>query len=349
MSGRWKTWLGIAVSAAAVWYAARGVEWAEVGGALANADYRFLALVLVLTPAVNIAMRALRWHILLAPARRVRLADCMAATAIGLMANNVLPARIGEFVRAYALGRRRSVPTGTAFGALFVERMLDGFAVVGLLYAVTFFEDLPAWVDTTARIGFWIFTGFLVFQLGMALRPGAFVRGVRWLSQRLFGGRFETAAERVVVTFVDGFRLLRRPALVTVSVVLAFVQWGLISALYYLGFIAFGLAERVGWAGALFTDSVVSLGVAVPSSPGFVGTFQAFVVESLAVFGIGASEAFSFSVGFHAASWLGVTAVGLAVFLMEGLSWRDLERSEAELGRELEEEYTEDVEREIGA
>ncbi|CAN5119243.1 lysylphosphatidylglycerol synthase transmembrane domain-containing protein [soil metagenome] len=333
---RWKAWVGVAVSVIAIWYAARGVDWAEVGEALAGADYGILALVLVLTPMVNVGARAIRWRILLQPVRRVRLADCIAATAIGLMANNVLPARVGEFVRAYTLGRRGATPTGTALGALFVERMLDGFALTGLLYAVTLVQDLPGWVDTTARVAFGVFFGLLVFQLVLAFRPTAFVRFASWASRRLFDGRFEEAVDRVVVTFVDGFRLLRQPALVAVSVVLAFLQWTLISALYYLGLAAFGLAARVGWAGAFFTDSVTTLGVAVPSSPGFVGTFQAFVVKSLEVFGIEPAAAFSFSVGFHAASYLGVTAVGLAFFLRAGLSWRDLEVSEEEIEAGLE-------------
>ena len=335
----WKAWVGIAVSLIAIWYASRGVDWSSVGRALVDADYGILALVLVLTPVINIGMRALRWKVLLLPVGRVRLADCFSATAIGLMTNNVLPARIGEFVRAYALGRRRAVPTGTAFGALFVERLLDGFALVGLLLAVTLVRELPEWVDTTARVAFAIFAGFLALQLGFALRPGAFVRLTRWISRRVMGGRFEEAAERAIVTFVDGFRLLRRPGLLVLSVFLAFVQWSLISGLYYLGLAAFGLAVQAGLAGAFFTDSVTSLGVAVPSSPGFVGTFQAFVVESLEVFGISPSAAFSFSVGFHAVSYVAITAVGAWFFLRAGLSWREIERSEEDVEQELEEEY----------
>lgn len=341
---KWRVWVGVAISAVAIWYAARGVEWGAVGGALARADYGLLALVLVLSPLVNVGVRALRWRVLLLPVRRVRFADCVSATAIGLMANNVLPARIGEFVRAYALGRRRVVPTSTAFGALFVERMLDGFALVGLLYAVTLLHDLPGWVDTTARVALWIFIGALAFQVGIAFKPDAFVRAARWGSRRLFRGRFDEAVERIVTTFVDGFRLLKRPYLMAASLVLAFAQWTLISALWYLGLGAFGLAGQAGWAGAFFTDSVASLGVAIPSSPGFVGTFQAFVVKSLEVFGVDPTAAFSFSIGFHAISYAGVTAVGLAYFFRTGLSWSDLGRSEKALERELDDEFEESIE-----
>lgn len=337
---RWKTWLGLAVSLAAIAWAVRGVEWGEVGEALAEADYAVLAVVFVMSAVVNIGTRGLRWWILLLPAPRpARFGSCLRATAIGLLANNVLPARIGEFVRAWALGRRDRIPTGTAFGGLFVERMLDGFALVGLLYGLTFLHDFPPWVETTARVAFFIFLGFLGFQVVLVLWPRAFLALVRTVSSRVLGGRFAEPLERTIVAFIDGIHLLTRPGLIVVSVVLAFVQWSLVAVTYWLALVAFGLEAQVGWVGAFFTNSVTTLGVAVPSSPGFVGTFQAFVVKSLEVFGVDKSMAFSYSVGYHIVNYTGVTAIGLWVFLREGLSWRQLERSEEVLERELEEEF----------
>ncbi|HUP19959.1 MAG TPA: lysylphosphatidylglycerol synthase transmembrane domain-containing protein [Gemmatimonadota bacterium] len=345
---RWKTWLGIAVSAAAIWYAARGVEWGEVGRSLAGADFRLLAVVFVLAPIVNVGMRALRWRVLLLPMGRLPMSSLVSATAIGLMANNVLPARIGEFVRAYALARREGVPTGTAFGSLFVERLFDGFALVGILYALTWLHTFPAWVDTTIRIAFYLFIGLLAFQVALLWRSHRVIVLLQRISHRFWGGRFEDSIEHVVVAFVDGFRLLRSPALVAVSFLLALVQWTLIAGSFWLGLAAFDLVGQAGWEGAFFVNGVTALGVAVPSSPGFVGTFQAFVVKSLAAFGIAPTPAFTFSVGYHAANYLSVTAVGLAYFLRAGLSWREIERSEEVLERELEEEFEEGLEPALG-
>lgn len=340
---RWKTWVGVLISLVAIWYAARGVEWVEVGRSLAGADYRLLAVVFLVAPIVNVGVRAVRWRVLLLPIGRLPMSSLVSATAIGLLANNVLPARIGEFVRAYALARREGVPTGTAFGSLFVERMFDGFALVGILYVLTWLHTFPSWVDTTIRIAFYLFIGLLAFQVWLLLRSHRVIALLQRISRRFLGGRFEDSIEHVVVAFVDGFRLLRRPALVAVSFVLALVQWSLIAVTFWLGFAAFDLVESAGWEGAFFVNGVTALGVAVPSSPGFVGTFQAFVVKSLAAFDVGPTPAFTFSVGYHAANYLSVTAVGLAYFLRAGLSWREIERSEEELERELEEEFEEEL------
>lgn len=123
------------------------------------------------------------------------------------------------------------------------------------------------------------------------------------------------------------------------SFALALVQWSAIAVTFWLGLAAFDLDGRAGCAGAFFTTCVTALGVAVPSSPGFVGTFQAFVVEGLEVFGIDRSAALGFSVGFHAVNYLSVTAVGIAFFLRQGWSWRELGRSEKRLERELDREF----------
>jgi uncharacterized protein (TIRG00374 family) len=341
---RWKTWVGILVSALAIWWAMRGVEWSLVWPALRAANWILLALVFVLAPVINVGVRAVRWRILLGPVARVPVCRCASATAVGLMANNVLPARIGEFVRAYALARREPVATATAFGSLFLERMFDGFALVGILYALRWVVDLPHWANTTAVVAFWIFVGFAAFQAVLVAWPRKVIGTAQWIRRRIFGGRFEEAIEGALATFVEGFQLLRRPGLVAISAVLAFAQWVLVALLFFIGMAAFGLAGQAGFEGALFTNSITALGVAAPSSPGFVGTFQAFVVQSLEAFEVDRTIAFTYSLGFHAVNYVSVTLVGLVCFLREGLSWKELERSEEELEREMAEEFETEIE-----
>jgi uncharacterized protein (TIRG00374 family) len=277
----------------------------------------------------------------------VSFAGATSATAIGLMANNVLPARVGEFVRAWALGRKERVPVATSFGGLFLERLFDGFAVVGLLYALTWVHEFPDWVSTTVQVAFFIFLGALAFLVGLIIHPEMSVRFARAVAGRLSGGRLEEPVERILATLLDGFRLLRNPVLVLVSVILALSQWVLLTGLYWLGLIAFGVIDGVGWVGAFFVNCVATLGVAVPSSPGFVGTFEAFIVKALEVFEVDRTRAFTYAIGFHAVSFIPTTLVGFAVFLREGFSWGELERSEEEVEEELEEEFEEEIARDV--
>ncbi|HKK94561.1 MAG TPA: lysylphosphatidylglycerol synthase transmembrane domain-containing protein, partial [Longimicrobiales bacterium] len=115
----WKGWLGFAISALLVWWTLRGVDLSEVTGLVRDADW------VLLSAAVGVAtfgflIRAIRWRILLHPIDPdTPLASRFGAVTIGFMANNLLPARVGEFARAYAMGRfERSVPVPAAFGSL---------------------------------------------------------------------------------------------------------------------------------------------------------------------------------------------------------------------------------------
>lgn len=342
MMRSWKTWLGIAISVAALWYAMQGVDWHQAREALVQADRSLLFIVFIFTPLVNVVVRAFRWQLLLSPSVDVRFSSCASATAIGLMANNVLPARIGEFVRAYALAKREDVPTGTTLGAMFVERLLDGLWMVATLYILTWLHVFPGWVNTTIEIGFYIVLGFFVFQLFLAWHPQGFIRSLQWISRRFVGDRFEESIERVLVTFIDGFVPLRRPMLMLYSALLATVQWTFITLLLFFVMVAFDLGGA-GLGSAFFANAVVSLGVGVPSAPGFVGTFEALIVKSLEVYQIDRSHAFSFAVGYHIVGYVGITLVGFWYFFREGLSWSEIEHSEEEMERELDEEYESEI------
>lgn len=347
MSGflaRWKTWIGIAASLLAILWAAYGVDWGLAGVALAEADRLLLAVVFVLTPVIYIGMRALRWKILLRP-ERTGFGNLIEATAIGLMANNILPARIGEFVRAYVLARSEDLSPGTTFGALVVERILDGLTLVGILVVLVFVRPFPQWVESTIWVAMAFFAIALLLQV-VIVSPGGsrlVLRLVIALERRFPDSRVAAMIARTTSAVIDGFRALRDPASIALSFALAMVQWILVGATFWIAMLAFGFAGEAGWSGALFTEAVTGVGVAIPSSPGFVGTFHALVVESLHVLNIERTLAFSYAMGLHAINYVSITVVGLFYFYKRGLSWSELEQSEEEVEVEVEAEHLADI------
>ena len=115
-------------------------------------DYRYLLPVVVLT-FVSYYLRAVRWKYLLLPIKKTAMANLFPSTIIGYMANNILPARLGEFVRAYVLGQEREDRDQRRLATLVVDRLFDGFTVL-LILLITFFTRqscLQAW--KTSRAG----------------------------------------------------------------------------------------------------------------------------------------------------------------------------------------------------
>ena len=123
-----KLWLGVAVSGVLLWLAFRGVDLQEVGHSFTQVRTVWLLPVLA-SIFVRFWLTAIRWQVLLRPVKRIGIHRLFAVTMIGFMANNVLPARMGEFVRAYALGRSESLSTPLSFATIVLERVFDGFTL----------------------------------------------------------------------------------------------------------------------------------------------------------------------------------------------------------------------------
>ncbi len=331
---KWRHWIGVAISVACLWWVLRGVSWPAVWGALRTARLEYLAATAVGAIVVGVLIRAWRWRVFLPPSPRVPTRELVNATGIGLMANNVLPARMGEFVRAYVLGRRSSVPVTTAFGSLFVERLFDAAALMLILIAAITLAPVPEWMIVLARIGGAVFLLLLLFEILLIRYPRAFFRVLHATTARFLPPRWEAELEGLLNKFIEGFQLLREPRRVVVALLLTFVMWGANGFLYYLGFLAFDLG-RVGLDGAMIVQSVAALGVSIPSSPGFVGTFQASVVKALSAFGVDKDLALSYSIGYHIAQYLPVTLYGFYLAWRANLSWRELETSEERVEERL--------------
>jgi len=129
---RWlKLLVGVLISLVAVSVAMKDVRLAEVLSALRRADYRGFVLVMALT-LLGFWLRALRWRWLISTPRPLGLGSLFSATMIGFMANNLLPLRLGEFVRAWVLGRRERISKTTVFATVVVERVVDMITLLAI-------------------------------------------------------------------------------------------------------------------------------------------------------------------------------------------------------------------------
>ncbi|MGK7313611.1 MAG: lysylphosphatidylglycerol synthase transmembrane domain-containing protein [Candidatus Longimicrobiales bacterium M2_2A_002] len=328
----WKAVLGLLISAALLWFAFRDVHLAEVWDRVRRADFGLLTLSAVLA-TVLFPLRAFRWRPLLVPSYAdSRFRPRFAATCIGFMANNLLPARVGEFARAFALSRLEPVSVSASFGSLVVERMFDGVIVVLFLVAALAWPSFPAAPERDfGTIALWaalLFGAAFVIVLVIVIRPE---RSVRWF-ERTVARLLPEAVRRPVVdaltAFLDGIGAVRDPRLVLRALAWSVVIWFTAALSIWVGMLAFGI--RLPFISAVFLQSIIALAVSLPSAPGFFGVFEAAARIGLVdIWGVAAGPAVAFAIGYHLAGFIPVTAIGLYYVWRLGLSWRDVERSEA--------------------
>lgn len=319
----------VAATAFFLWLALRDVEWARVGATLRRADpFLFAAALVVATLGVH--LRALRWRALLEPVMPgVPLYPRVASTAIGLAANNVLPARAGEFARALVCARLTRIPLPAVFGTLAVERALDGMVLVGALVGVVALQGLPGDADAVrqaqagARVVAAISVVLGLSLAALALFPHRFAGIAERLVRRLLPARVQRPLVDALHAFLGGVAVLRSPRLLATSVAWAVAQWAILAGAYLLAFRALGIPEP-GYGGAVFLQSMVALAVALPAAPGFVGTFHFAATYGLEMYGVDADRAAAFAIVFHLGGWLTVTGLGVYYLSRLGLTWRAL-------------------------
>lgn len=311
--------LGIALSAGLLLLLVREVDLGAVREALGGVRWTLIAAVIGLY-FVGVWVRAIRWRLLFREPDGLHLAHLFAATLVGYMGNNLLPARLGEVARAYMAGRRGEVPLGYALGTVVVERVLDVLTVVVLAGLALPFVPLSDGMRQTWILGIGLggvaFAGLVWVQRqgpgGPLLAPLA-----RWAPSGVWARVADLA--RALAEGATGCDFSRRaPALLGWTVLL----WGTYALTAQVAFWSMGLT--LPWSAALTLLVYLGVGLSLPSAPGFVGTFQFFTVAALALYGVEVSQALTFSVILHASFFLPVTLVGWAILAAEHVTLKQL-------------------------
>jgi glycosyltransferase 2 family protein len=324
-----KLWIGIAISALFLFLLFRKIDFYKLAAAFREMDYRYLAPALFLT-FVSYFLRALRWKFLLAPIRPTRLANLFPSTLIGYMANNLLPARLGEFVRAYSLGQKEGIGTGAVFGSLVVDRLCDGFTVLLVLLVTLFTVRLPEGMEhlqqgmvTGGYVTFLLYLGVMVFLALLKMRTewtvGVLERLLGALSPRL--GEKAAAQARA---FISGIRFPSGAGAAGV-VLTSLCIWA--TAIWPVDLLlrSFGVALPI--QASMFIMVFLVFAVMVPASPGFVGTHHFACVTALSAFKVGDERALSIALVIHGMGFFPVIVAGLFCLWRNKLSLKNLSRS----------------------
>lgn len=326
--------LGLVVSAGLLWWVLHDVSLAEVWSEIRGADPWLLAASVAVATA-GYGVRAARWRVLLLPnAPGIGFRPRFAAVCIGFMANNVLPARLGEFARAFSLSRVGDVGMSEAFASLVVERVFDGLVVAFFLFLSISFPGLLSGgvgADSTVRnltaIGAAVFGAALVFLWLMVRFPDRSL----WLFEvtlgRVLPPHLTERGVEVLSSFIDGLGALHDPLLFLRALAWSFAVWIWLSASIWLGLLAFDITAP-GFTGAVFVQSLIAFAVALPSSPGFFGPFEAAAKLGLDLFGVRSAQVIGFATGYHILTFVPVSLLGLWYVRVLGLEWSEVERSE---------------------
>jgi uncharacterized protein (TIRG00374 family) len=315
--------IGLVVSLGFLWYALRDLHLGEVWTALQGANYWWLVPG-VAVYFVSVWFRAWRWGFLLRGSKIVSASRLFPVVVIGYMGNDILPFRLGEVLRAYVLWRKEGINVGTTLTTAVLERLFDGLTMVLFVLFGLLFVPLSAFLSRLVTIASAAFFGALVVFLFLASQPDLLRRVARALAGRVVPARFRAPVLDLVEGIVAGLESLRRGRDVLVLFGVTLWVWILETAKYWL--VSFAFADlHLPYVAILLMGGAVNLLTALPSLPGYIGTFE-LGIKILEGIGAPSSLAGSYILVLHAILLLPVTLLGLAFMAMEGVQWAEVGR-----------------------
>lgn len=336
---RRRTWIGIAVSLIALWYAANGVDWRSFLAVLREGEYIWLVPA-ALAVVLGQFLRAARWRQLFAVATRPSFRDTFAVLCVGYLVSTVFPLRLGDPVRAWAIDRQSDASLVEALATIAVERALDLlsiFLLLALLAAEPEAQLLHTrlgpgpWADpTTLR---WLTAGLvllaylaLVVSAALGRRLGEITAG---LLQKLgFAAELSERLAGIVASFAEALRPLRRPGQALAALFWSILVW-LVGALSYW-LVLFTFDIRLPFAAAVFVMGCVAFAAILPSTPGYAGVFHAAVVFGLVLVAeVSKDQAFSYAIVEHGMTMGVLLLMGPIGLRMLGLGRRELDEGVA--------------------
>jgi len=312
-----RVWLGLAVTAFFLWLTLRDVPFAEVGRVIAGANWWLLVGCSVPLYLVLVWLRALRWGHLIDPIQPVPRRSLMRAVAVGFMANNVFPLRMGEFVRSWYLARETRGSGAAIFGTVILERIIDTICVLLLVGIVIAWQgsggdgELAQGAILLIPVALLPIAGLVLLKAA----PDFVVRVATTVLRPL--PRLSGLSERLIRRFHEGLAALRGGRHLFWIGFHSAVIWLVVSpATILVGFLALDIdlgsaleMIEASWV----TQAAVGVAVALPSAPGFFGLFHLACKIALLRFGVAPGMAVAAGTLIHAMMWVTLTGLGLLV------------------------------------
>ena len=329
-----KIFLGISSSAFFLALALRNVSFTELLKALSRANYVFVIPALFLT-FLGYWFRAIRWRYMLMPIKRITISQLFNVTVIGFMANNVLPVRIGELVRAYILGKKENLSKSLAFATIIIERLLDGLTILSFLIPIVLLFSFPRWLKQAGIVLLFFYITIIIFLLLLHFFSRQLIQTI-WKLIAPFSPRLAQRLGRMLTSFCDGLKIFKTKKQIFWICCFSYGIWIGASLVFMVFLYAFHITFPFYAPFLLLV--IIATGIAIPSSPGFIGTVQFFCVTGLAIFGVPESESLGFSIVYHASQYIPITLLGFFFMWKDHLHFKEIAVTQEEYLKEGDQE-----------
>src|SRR5580704_16240585 len=323
------TAITLVLSVACLAWALHGVSWTELWEEIRELDWRWVAIGVVADLLVYV-IQGWRWNLLLLPVTPVSPWASVGAIYVGLFANEVLPLRAGELIRCFLMARWTKIPISVTMASALIERIFDGFLLIGGLFlSLRYIHRFPLTHGQARAISI-ISDGSISLAVLLILCAVLLAIAMFWREQTL-DALLDARVFSWVHVFIEDLHRIGHSrflyASFGVSIPFLLIQIVPIYAIMQ----AYGF-DTVSWAQAGALMVLLRLGSVLPQAPGNIGLFQVVSTLVLTLFGAPAAMARRFAFILWAVITVPLLVVGFIALIASGSKMGDIQReAEAEM------------------
>jgi len=324
----WKFFIGSSISLFLLWVVFHQVRFSLLWQTLSRAHYVYLVPVLAILYG-NMALRAARWDFLLRPVKRVSFSTLIGSLFIGFMANNLLPARMGDVLRGYIMGKVEGISKTSSFATIVVEKLFDAITVLSFLMVlfvtVKNMQTYPSF-KKALKVGGYVSFGIFAVTLSVLFFIKnyfeQFCRVIAWALapfSKLALGWSERGVQHLH-SFREGLLSAERWDYLSAAFLFSFLTWGTYALAIHITCLTFRVTLPL--SASFLAMVAICLGTVIPFTPGYIGTYHAAVTYSLLLYRVPLEKAVGISLVFHASCFLLTTLMGFFYLWRYRISFR---------------------------
>jgi len=316
--------LGIVVTIIFLYFALRRIDFDLMKKSLIDANY-WLFIPSIVIIFISHLLRTFRWQLLLKPIKLVPVKHLFPALMIGYMGNFILPAHLGEIFRAYVIKKKDAIPASSVLATIVIERVIDVFSLVIIMAIIMVIYPFPDWIN---KSGYLLFVATIIFFLLLLLfkKYQDKMKRILCIVFRFLPEKHMNKLLSITDAFFIGIRGLKSRRDYMFVILHSILIWSCYWLTLHLNFYTFNIIStyHLGYIASLVVMVITTVGVVIPSSPGYIGSYHFLCQLSLEFFGVERTIGLAYAIYMHALNFILIFIVGLLLAWKEGV---DLSKS----------------------
>jgi uncharacterized protein (TIRG00374 family) len=313
-----KIMIGVVISLFLVYLTLRQIDFKRSLTLIKSVNYWFLFPALIVYVSTYI-LRSVRYYFILLPLKKTKVLENFPYTVIGFFSNNIVPLRLGEFIRAKITGQYLKVSSSAMLATIIIERLFDILMFILFFFLIFLFRPFPDVIERSF---------YVLFAIGILCCLALYIiiiyedNVIKLLSKISIPDKIKSVVFNFFNKFASGLVILKKPMVLLKVLALSIMVW-LMEAIT-LVIIAYACGIKLSIIDAIFTVIIIGVGSIVPTMPGYFGAYELVGVLSLSSLGVDKDLAFTCIAISHLVMLIGVFSLGFACIIKTNLSVADL-------------------------